>query len=94
MTFLKTGRFHWQRHAEHIYETARLSVNGKYAGIRLCPPYEFDLTGLLKEGKNLLEIEIANTPARDVLNYVSLFGPERSILEPGGMFGKVEIWRD
>lgn len=86
------GRF--RLHAEHIYETARLCVNGKYAGIRLCPPYEFDLTGLLKEGKNLLEIEIANTPARDVLNYESLFGPERSILEPGGMFGKVEIWRD
>lgn len=79
--------------AEHIYETARIRVNGKEAGIRLCPPYEFRLTGLLSEGTNQLEIEVSNTPARDVLNYESMFGPERMILEPSGMFGKVELIR-
>lgn len=38
-------------------------VNGAPAGVRLWPPYEVEITGLLRPGENTLELRVANTPA-------------------------------
>ncbi|MBR4502086.1 MAG: hypothetical protein IKP22_09380 [Clostridia bacterium] len=46
-----------------VRETAEVFVNGRPAGVRLWGPFRFDLTGLLKEGENTLEILVTNTPA-------------------------------
>ncbi len=75
---------------EHVYEAARILVNGEEADLRFCPPYRFDLTGKLREGTNVIEIEAVNTPLRDVLNYDQApLGHERGVYEPSGVFGKV-----
>ena len=78
--------------AEHLFEAARVFVNGEEVDSRFYPPYCFDLGKSLKAGKNVIEIEVANTPLRDVLNYDQApTGHERGIYEPSGMFGKVVL---
>ena len=86
---------HYALECEHVYEVARVLVNGTEADFRICPPYRFDLTGAFKPGRNVIEIEAANTPARDVLNYDQApFGHEKGVYEPSGMFGKVTLLCD
>jgi hypothetical protein len=43
-----------------VKEFAEVSVNGKPLGILWKPPYQVDVTGALKPGKNHLEIKITN----------------------------------
>ncbi len=55
-----------------VSEIAEVFVNGKSAGVRICEPYTFDLSGLLTEGRNKLDIEVANslgTEQRDVISH-------------------------
>jgi hypothetical protein len=40
-----------------------VSLNGALVGRRLWPPYALDVTGLLREGRNTLEVRVTNTPA-------------------------------
>lgn len=77
--------------AEHVYEAAELFVNGVSAGKKLTPPYTWDISGLCAAGENTIAVEVANTPARDARKAFSPFGPERVMLEPAGMFGKVQL---
>lgn len=78
--------------AQWLYETADVYVNGRLTATRLTPPYRFDLSGALHAGENLIRVEVAAPPARDALNYdAGPFGPRRSILEPTGMFGRVQL---
>lgn len=44
-----------------LSETARLTINGEEAGIIWKRPYRIDVTDFLREGKNVLRIEVANT---------------------------------
>ncbi|MFH0795942.1 MAG: glycosyl hydrolase [Candidatus Omnitrophota bacterium] len=46
--------------------THRIKINGKEAGLILLPPYRIEVTGLLKEGGNRIEIEAA-TSLRNLL---------------------------
>lgn len=55
-----------------VSEVAEVFVNGESAGVRICEPYTFDLSGLLTDGKNKLEIEVTNslgTEQRDVISH-------------------------
>jgi hypothetical protein len=40
-------------------DAATLSVNGKPAGTRLWAPFDFDVSGLIKEGENIFDIRLA-----------------------------------
>ncbi|MBR3521160.1 MAG: glycosyl hydrolase family 2 [Prevotella sp.] len=40
---------------------AEVIINGQSAGIVWCSPWETDITGLLRSGKNTIELRIANT---------------------------------
>jgi len=76
------------------YEGVELWVNGEYAGMKICPPYDFDITGLLKQGQNELRIEVANTLYRQVsaaADIPNFFGPKSIVLEPSGIVGEVAI---
>ncbi|MDO5702177.1 MAG: hypothetical protein Q4G47_02340 [Lachnospiraceae bacterium] len=75
--------------AEHLYEVGRVFVNGKETDFRLCPPYRFEL-GNLRSGKNVIEIETAATPQRDVAGRT---GDDPGFVEPTGMFGRVCLIR-
>lgn len=78
--------------AEQVYESLSVKVNGTEAGFRLTPPYALELKDCLKAGENVLEVEVATTPARDQLNYpMPPFDFTREALEPTGMFGAVTL---
>lgn len=42
-------------------ETAEVTLNGINIGVRLFPPYEFDMSDVLKQGENKLEILVTNS---------------------------------
>jgi hypothetical protein len=44
-----------------VGEIAELRVNGKRAGVRIAPPYVFDLTKLVRAGANDIEVDVTNT---------------------------------
>jgi len=43
-----------------VREAAVVTVNGRRAGSVWCPPYELDVTSLLRPGSNRIRIEVAN----------------------------------
>ena len=45
----------------NIKDVARVWINGKDCGIVWASPYEVEVTGALKKGKNTIEIEVVNT---------------------------------
>ena len=69
--------------------TARLTVNGRDAGLRVAPPYRFRLDGLLRKGANELVVETAGTLARRIRDDLSFF----LALPPEGLLGPLEILR-
>ncbi len=72
---------------ENIYETAEVWINGVNVGSRICPPYRFDITGLVKKGENQLKIDVTNTLGMSQRDRHSKF----SALEPSGLLGPVRI---
>lgn len=46
-----------------VAASAEVRVNGKPAGIKITPPWRVDLSGLVKPGKNKIEILVCNTLA-------------------------------
>jgi len=71
-----------------VLVAAEVFVNGKRAGVRLARPFTFDLTGLVREGSNTLEVRVANTiaPHYTVTNRVANLGPTAS-----GLIGPVVL---
>ena len=58
-----------------VGQISRLYCNGKDCGIRLCPPYGYDLSDKLTEGENEIVIEVSNTLANAVRDPFSAFLP-------------------
>lgn len=67
-----------------VRENAAVTVNGHDCGLRICPDYCFDLTGL-HTGDNKLVIELDTTLGRTMNDFISAFAP----LEPAGLTGAV-----
>lgn len=79
--------------AEHVYEMMNVTVNGQETGVRLFPPYQVEIGKHLQAGENIIVIEVATTPAREMLEIPQPpFDFSHEALEPTGMFGKVEIF--
>ena len=50
-----------------VYDSARVRINGINVGARIMPPYRVDIpTGTLKEGENVLEVEVTNVGANRI----------------------------
>ncbi|MGE4286110.1 MAG: glycosyl hydrolase [Phycisphaerae bacterium] len=49
-----------------VRESARVRVNGRVAGAAFSLPYEMEVGRLLKDGRNLLEIDVTNTSANRI----------------------------
>ena len=43
-----------------VKETAQVRLNGKDLGVAWCYPWRVDISGVLKEGENQLEIDVVN----------------------------------
>lgn len=56
-----------------VVSTAEVFVNGQSAGLRMAAPWKFDLTGLLKPGKNRLEIRVYNTAATHYISIPTMY---------------------
>ncbi|QOS79414.1 glycosyl transferase family 2 [Paenibacillus sp. JNUCC31] len=70
------------------FETVEVYLNGVSSGIRLTPPYRFDLSGLVREGRNKLAIEVTNTLVFETPDFFSRLGQ----LEPSGLLGPVRLY--
>lgn len=80
-------------YAEHVYSAMRVFVNGKLAGSRLTPPYQIDAARYLREGENIISIEVATTLEREQLRSPAApFDFTYEALEPTGMFGNVTLY--
>ena len=69
-----------------VYETAEVWLNGREVGRKIAPPYRWDVTGMLCEGRNCLEIVVINTLAHSLRDRRSMTMP----LEPSGLLGPVK----
>ena len=70
-----------------LVSSAEVYVNGKSAGIRLSPPWTFDITKLSRQGENQIEILIYNTLAN---NYISVPTRYRGDIK-SGLIGPVVL---
>ena len=75
----------------HVCECAELKLNGTDCGIRICPPYAFDITDAVKPGANELEFTAATTLAMaPEMKEVDRLSP-KLIIPPAGVLGPVTI---
>lgn len=70
--------------------TAEVRVNGRPAGCRIWSPYRFDVSGLLNQEENVIEVDVYNTLAP----YIAAVSPSPWVL-PGqtvsGLLGPVQL---
>ncbi len=83
--------------------TAKMKVNGKYAGGAWTAPYRMDITHLVKEGVNTVEVEVCNIWVNRLIGDMRLPEKERRVysgnshwradspLQPSGLMGPVKI---
>ena len=71
-----------------VFETAEVFLNGQSAGVRISPPYRFDISKLMKTGSNNLTIEVTNTLVKETPDIFSRFAQ----LEPSGLLGPVQLF--
>jgi hypothetical protein len=90
-------------HFNQVRDIAEVKLNGKPVGAVWAPPYDIDVTGALRSGVNMLQIEVTNewtnrllgdidNPARSILHVDSpfRFGPVPSLQE-SGLIGDVSL---
>jgi len=70
-----------------VFETAEVWLNGEHIGVRICPPYRFEINGELKSGENKLIIEVTNTLVKEQQDFLSSFAQQ----EPSGLLGPIRI---
>ena len=70
-----------------LVSSAEVRVNGKSAGIRVAPPWTYDITSLAQEGNNRIEILLFNTLAN---NYTTIPTRYRGSIK-SGLIGPVTL---
>lgn len=72
---------------ENVGENCELFLNGISCGMRICPPYRFDVSKAIKEKANEMTIKVYTTLGNSVKDPVSMF----TAIEPTGAWGKIKI---
>ena len=73
-----------------VGQSARLWCNGVDLGVRVCPPYRYDLTAALRDGENTLVIEVSNTLANAVRDNFSAY----MAIPASGLVGPIRWMRE
>lgn len=73
-----------------VYEVAEVFVNGKSAGVRICPPYRYNIGELIEDGKNEVVVEVTNTLGNSNRDAISQY----LVIEPFGLIGPVGIYEE
>jgi len=71
----------------NVVSTAEVHINGNLVGIKVAPPWKFDISDLVKQGENFIEILVYNTLAN---HYLTIPTRYRGSLE-SGLIGPVGI---
>lgn len=79
-----------------VFESAEVWVNEGYAGIRVAPPYQLDISSLCRNGENKLRIEVDNNFTRgcDMTEPEKRFWYTASMyntLDKSGLLGPVKV---
>ncbi|EHS57545.1 glycosylhydrolase-like jelly roll fold domain-containing protein [Paenibacillus sp. Aloe-11] len=70
-----------------VYEVAEVTINGRYLGVKICPPYIFEVGDALRKGKNEIIIEVTNNLGKQEQDFLSQY----MIQEPTGLLGPVRL---
>jgi len=70
-----------------VHELARVRLNGVELGMRVAPPYLFDVPDGVLQTENALEIEVVNTLVKAQPDFFSAFAQQ----DPTGLLGPVTI---
>lgn len=70
-----------------VGQNATLSINGSDCGIRICPPYRYEITAAVKDGENIAEVIVSNTLVQREPDVFSTYLP----VAPSGLLGPVTI---
>jgi hypothetical protein len=83
-----------------VYFTAEVKLNGQPLPVFLAAPYRADVTGLLRQGQNMLDVTV--TPAlrnryvgfanKGDAHYKQFKKKDNTVL-PAGLVGPVEVWQ-
>jgi hypothetical protein len=70
-----------------VLVAAEVLVNGDDAGVRVARPFKFDISNLIREGENTIEVRVANTIAPHYTTIPAMnLGPTES-----GLLGPVRL---
>ena len=72
-----------------VAAAAEVHVNGQPAGVGMAPPWRFDVTRLVVEGENRIEVKVVNTLANHMSTYPTRYVYEGQTLS--GLLGPVTI---
>ena len=80
------------------YEGAELFINGESAGVQIVPPYRFDISKLVKDGKNDVTVHISTTLERERAadfkrGIIERVG-ENKVKAPTGITGKIYLYQE
>ncbi|WP_439487397.1 glycosyl hydrolase [Algoriphagus sp.] len=64
--FRKNEGKHYMLTIDKVYESAKIWINGSYAGNMWSIPYQLDVSEFLQDGKNTIKIEVANLMANSI----------------------------
>ena len=80
------------------YEGVEVFVNGVSAGVQVVPTYRFDISELVKEGDNVIAIEVSTTLERERAAAKNRTMAEKlmqnKVLAPTGITGIVKIYEE
>ncbi|MDQ0222427.1 hypothetical protein [Streptococcus moroccensis] len=72
---------------ERAYEIVEVFINGKSTGVRIAPPYVFDVAPFLKTGRNTIRIEVTNTLGTQFRGGLNQY----LTVEPFGLKGQIKL---
>jgi len=70
-----------------VYEIAEVWLNDVHIGVRICPPYELEVTTSIRVGINTLRVDVTNTLAKKIPTDFDRAMPQ----EPSGLVGPVQL---
>ena len=74
----------------NVVSTARLFVNGKEVGLKMTPPWQFNIKDYINEGENLFEIKVFNTAGNHYISIPTNYrgNPKAGIIGPAKIIYK------
>ena len=93
-TFRYETQFEWTQPASSIlldlgevFEIGEVWLNEQRLGLRICPPYQFEVGNALRQGRNVLVVEVTNTLVKAQPDFFSRFVQQ----EPSGLIGPIKL---